>query len=300
MAFLHLAIVHTGLKDYAAALSAFEQAEVLYPGYFDEDGGTGGYRLNAWFDAYNDAESRLEAQDPEGAVELFRLANTLYPNRVEGYLNIGITAAARLGDIEMSIAAWRSALEVIASPDGNPGDDATRQMWDNDFWIMAQSNLGRLLSSTGQAEEAAVIFQTILDRFPDNTDAQSGLALALTQTGQGGDALAVFDAILESDGAAPLDYFIAGVSLYAAEQLDRAVVAFEKTVAASPMYRDALQNLAQTLNQMDSYEAQIPYSERLIELDPFNDFAYLMHVRALASTGGERSRARGHQPGARR
>jgi len=51
------------------------------------------------------------------------------------------------------------------------------------------------------------------------------------------------------------------------------------------MYRDALQNLAQTLNQMEDYEAQIPHSEKLIELDPFNDYAHLMHVRALVQLG---------------
>ena len=287
MAYLHLGIVHAGLKDYAAAITAFDRAEAIYPAYFDEDGGTGAYRLNAWLDAYNDAQARLDAQDPAGALELFEMANSLYDRRVEAYLNIAVTAASSLGDIEVSIAAWRKALEVIASPDGNPGDDETRQMWDNDFWIMAQSNLGRLLSSTGAADEAVVVFETILERFPNNTDAQSSLALALTQSGQGGDALAVFDAILDSPDASALDYFNAGVSLFAADQFDRAVIAFEQTVAASPMYRDALQSLALTLNQMEEYEAQIPYSEKLIELDPFNDYAYFVHINALLRVGGD-------------
>ena len=152
---------------------------------------------------------------------------------------------------------------------------------------MAQSNLGRLLSSTGLSAEAAVAFQAILDRFPENAEAQSSLALALAQSGQGGDALAVFDDILARDDAAPLDYFNAGVTLYAAEEMDRAIAAFEKTVAASPMYRDAVQNLAQSLNETENYEAQVPHSEKLIELDPFNDYAYLIHVRALVQIGGE-------------
>ena len=69
--------------------------------------------------------------------------------------------------------------------------------------------------------------------------------------------------------------------------MDRAALAFEKTVARSPMYRDALQNLAQTLNLLEDYEAQIPHSEKLVELDPFNDYAYLMHVRALVQVGRE-------------
>ena len=286
MAFLHLGIVNVGLKNYFAADLAFDQAEALYPDYVDEERGTGAYRLSGWLDLYNDAILRVQAQDSEGAVEFFRMANMLYDKRAEAYINIGVTAAG-LGDMAGSIEAWRSAIAVIESPDGNPGDDATRETWDTDFWIMAQANLGQLLSSDGRSEEAVGVFEAILDRFPDNADARTSLALALAQSGQGDDALSVLDEILASDDAAPLDYFNAGVSLYSAEQMDRAALAFEKTVARSPMYRDALQNLAQTLNLLEDYEAQIPHSEKLVELDPFNDYAYLMHVRALVQVGRE-------------
>ena len=55
MAYLHLAIAQAGLKNYFAADSAFDQAEALYAPYFDEDLGTGAYRLNAWIDAYTGA-----------------------------------------------------------------------------------------------------------------------------------------------------------------------------------------------------------------------------------------------------
>ena len=286
MAFFHLGIVNTGLKDYVGAALAFDQAEALYPDYVDEEPGTGSYRLVAWFDAYNDAILKLDAQDAAGAVELFRTANMLYANRVETYLNIG-NALASVGDMEGSIEAWQSAIAVIESPEGAPGDDETREIWDTEFWILAHSNLGRLLPSVGRSDEAVVVFETILERFPDDAEARASLALALAQSGQGDDALGVFDAILESEDAAPLDYFNAGVSLYSADQMDRAALAFEKTVARSPMYRDALQNLAQTLNLLEDYEAQVPHSEKLIELDPFNDYAYLMHVRALVQVGRE-------------
>ncbi len=286
MAFLHLGIVQSGLKNYGGADAAFDHAEALYPAYFDEEGGTGAYRLNAWLDAYNDALVKLETQDVAGALELFRTANMLYDRRVEAYLQIGV-ATANTGDSDGSIEAWRRAVAVIESPEGNPGDDATRETWDTDFWIMAQSNLGRLLSSQGNLDEAVAIFETILDRFPDNAEVRSALGSALAQSGQTDGALSVFDAILASETGTPLDYFNAGVSLYSADEMDKAVLAFEKTVARSPMYRDAVQNLAQTLNLMENYEAQVPHSEKLIELDPYNDYAYLMHVRALVQVGRE-------------
>ena len=238
MSFLHLGIVNTGLKDYVGAGLAFDQAEALYPDYVDDDAGTGAYRFNAWLDAYNDATLRLDEQDAEGAVELFRMANMVYGNRVEAYLNLG-SSLAGLGDMEGSIEAWRSAIAVIESPDGNPGDDVTRETWDAQYWILAHSNLGLLLPTVGRPEEAVVVLETILERYPDNVEARSSLAMALSQSGQGDDALGIFDEILASEDAPPLDYFNVGVSLYGADQMDRAVLAFEKTIARSPMYRDA-------------------------------------------------------------
>ena len=286
MAYLHLGIAHYNLKDYVAADLAFDRAEAMYPAYADEEFGTTGYRLNAWAEAYNEALLRLEAQDSEGAVDRFNMANMIYAHRAEAYLNLGVTLAG-LGDIEGSIQAWRNALAVIESPDGNPGDDETRETWDTEFWMMAQSSLGRLLPAVGRPEEAVAVLEAILERSPDDTDAQSALALALVQSGQGGDALGIFDEILASEDGTPLDYYNAGVSLYGADQMDKAVLGFEKTVERSPMYRDALQNLVQTLNEQEDYEAQVPYSERLLELDPFNDFVYLMHVRGLVQVGRE-------------
>ena len=286
MSFLHLGIVNTGLKDYVGAGLAFDQAEALYPDYVDDDAGTGAYRFNAWLDAYKDATLRLDEQDAEGAVELFRMANMVYGNRVEAYLNLG-SSLAGLGDMEGSIEAWRSAIAVIESPDGNPRDDVTRETWDTEYWILAHSNLGLLLPTVGRPEEAVVVLETILERYPDNTEARSSLALALAQAGQGDDALSIFDEILAREDGDPLDYFNAGVSLYGADQMDRAVLAFEKTIARSPMYRDGVQNLAQTLNLLEDYEAQIPHSEKLVELDPFNDYAHLMLARALVQVGRE-------------
>ncbi len=286
MVYLHLAIVQAGLKNYFAADSAFDRAEALYPPYFAEELGTGAYRLNAWIEAYDDALVLLDAQDLEGALEFFEIANMLYPNRAEAYLNIGVTAG-NLGLMAQSLEGWQDAVAIIDSPDGNPGDDATRQSWDTEFWIMAQLNIGALLTGEGRPGEAATVYQTVIDRFPENAAAQSSLAMALVESGQGDDALSIFDEILESEDAAPLDYYNAGVVLYGADQLDRAVVAFEKTIARSPMYRDALQNLAQTLSQLEDYEAQVLHTARIIELDPFNDYVYLMHATGLAQLGRE-------------
>ncbi|MCH7934506.1 MAG: tetratricopeptide repeat protein, partial [Gemmatimonadetes bacterium] len=256
-AYLHLGIVQTGLGNYLAADSAFDRAEAMYPDYVEQEGGTGAYRFNGWLQAYNAATARVDEQDPEGAVELFRAANVLFDMRPEAYLNLGAQLAG-LDDLEGSIEAWRGALAVIASPDADPGDDETREAWDTEFWEMAQSNLGRVLEMAGRPEEAITAYEALLERDPQNSEARSSLALALAATGQGDDALTIFDEILGREDAAVLDYYNAGVSLYTADRLEQAVIGFQKALERAPMYRDALQNLAQSFNGLEDYEAQIP------------------------------------------
>ncbi len=283
-AYLHLGIVQIGLENYLAADSAMDRAEALYPDYVDIERGTGAYRFQGWLQAYNYAVGRLDEQDTQAALEFFRLANMLYDKRPEAYLNIG-SQTVGLGELDESIEAWRSAIAVIESPDADPGDDASRQAWDTEFWPMAHANLGQVLVMAERAEEAIIVYETMLERDPDNLQVQSSLALALSSSGQGDDALSIFDDILGAEDAAPLDYYNAGVSLYQAERFEQAVEGFEKALERAPMYRDAFQNLAQSLNAMEDYEAQVPYSERLLELDPYNEFGYRMHVRALVGAG---------------
>ena len=283
-AYFHLGLVQIGLSNYLAADSAFDQAEGMYPDYVDQDNGTGVYRFNGWVQAYNEGTARMEAQDSEGAVELFRFANVMFDERPEAYLNIGVETSG-LDDVEVSIEAFRNAIAVIESPDADPGDEETRQAWDTEYWSTAQTNLGLVLERAGRHEEAVSVYEALLERDPDNVQAQSSLALALSLTGQGDDALLIFDEILGREDGSPLDYFNAGVSLYTADQMEKAVVGFTKTLERSPMYRDALQNLTQILNMLEEYEAQIPYSERLLELDPYNDLVIRLHVRALVQVG---------------
>jgi tetratricopeptide (TPR) repeat protein len=283
-AYLHLGMVQTGLANYLAADSAFDRAEALYPDYVDEELGTTAYRFNAWLEAYNYAVARMDAEDREGAIEFFNLANSVYDKRPEAYLNVGAETSA-VGDLDASIEAWLGAIAVIESPEADPGDEQTREQWDTQFWLMAHTNLGLILQMAERPGEAVTVYETLLERFPDNADARSSLAMALAASGQAGNALAIFDEILSREDGTPLDYFNAGVSLYTADQLDQAAIGFEKAIQRAPMYKDALQNMAQTLNILENFEDQIPYSERLIDLDPHNEYGHQMHIRALAEVG---------------
>ena len=282
--FLHLGVARLGLREYAAADSAFDQAEGLYPDYFDEEGGTGVFRENGWIDAYNEGIAALDAGDTDGALGFFHLANVIFDRRPEAFLNLG-ASYANSGQPDASIDAWRGAIAVIDSPDSKPKDDETRVQWVEEFRPMALTNLAQILGSSDRADEAVSIYREILEQDPDNDRARSGLAIALGQSGHAEDALSIYDEILESDDASALDYFNAGVTLYGAEAYDRATVAFEKVLERAPMYRDALQNLVQTLALTESYEAQLPLSQKLIDMDGRNYLAHQMHLRALSQVG---------------
>ncbi len=282
--YLHLGVARLGLKEYLAADSAFDQAEALYPDYIDEEGGTGVFRENGWIDLYNEGIVTLNAGDLDEALEHFRTANMLFDRRPEAYLNLAATYANN-GQLEESIEAWRDAIGVIDSPDAMTRDEETRAQWDTEFRPMALMNLAQTLGAANRPEEAVEIYEQVLEEDPDNDRARSGLAIALGQAGQSEDALSVYDEILESDDASALDFFNAGVTLYGAEDYPRAATAFERVLERAPMYRDALQNLVQTLALTEAYEAQVPHSERLLEMDGHNYLVYQMHLRALSQVG---------------
>ena len=282
--YLHLGVARLGLKEYLAADTAFDQAEALYPDYIHEQGGTGVFRENGWIDLYNEGIVALNGGELEAALEHFRGANMLFDRRPEAYLNLGATYA-NTGQLDESIEAWSDALSVIDSPDSMPRDEETRLQWETEFRPMALMNLAQILGAANRAEEAIEIYERILEEDPENDRARSGLAIALGQSGQAEDALGIYDEILESDDASALDLFNAGVTLYGAEVYDRAAIAFERVLERAPMYRDALQNLVQTLALTEAYEAQIPHSERLLEMDGHNYLVYQMHLRALSQAG---------------
>jgi tetratricopeptide (TPR) repeat protein len=282
--YLHLGVARIGLTEYAAADSAFDQAEALYPNYLDDDNGTGVYRENSWIDAYNEGIAQLDAGNSESALEWFSTANMMFDLRPEAYLNLGATYA-NSGQPDASVQAWRDALAVIDSPDSKPRDEETRAQWVSELRPMALSNLAQVLATNDRPEEAIEIYRQILETDPNNDRARSGLAIALGQSGQAEDAIGIYDEILESDNASALDYFNAGVTLYGAEAYDRATIAFEKVLERAPMYRDALQNLVQTLALTEAYEAQLPWSQKLMDMDGRNYLAYQMHLRALSQLG---------------
>lgn len=270
---------YMGLGRYAEADSSFSKAEELWPEYLDE---TLLHRENGWVEAYNEA-LELADVDEQAALDLFLKANILYQDRPETYLSIASILAGR-AEYQEAIDAYKEVVRTIDQPTTRDREEETLTTWVT-FRTTALLNIGQLYLGTDQPEEAAVAYQAVLDADPDNDQAKSNLAIALAAGGEGDAALDLYEQILVDTASSEYDYYNAGVGFYRAEVWDRAAVAFRGVVDRNPMHRDALQNMAQSMVLAQQYEELLPFSKKLLEMDPQNEFAFRFHARALVETG---------------
>ncbi len=285
--------------DVAAADSAFDQAEALWPEYAAE---TAPMRENAWINAYNLGVRALQGEDQAGAMAAFQQAVEVFDGRPEALLSLASLQAAA-GQNDAAVASYREALEIIRGPGAEALDAEVRAQW-AEHEEVAAFNLARVLADQERYEEAAEVFQAFQERHPEHVQAQVNLALMYTQAGRQEDAARIYAALIEQPGLDEIDYFNIGVGLYRADNAPQAAAAFRKAVAANPYGRDALYNLAQAqfahatalLDAGDTATAVQVFTElgataqQLTALDPNSQQVYMLLAqsqRSRADLGGE-------------
>ncbi len=270
---------YMGLGRYAEADSSYSRAEELWPEYLED---TLLHRENGWVEVYNEA-LELTDVDEQMALDLFLKANVIYDDRPEAYLSIASILANR-AEYQGAIDAYEDVVRTIDQPSTREREEETLTSWVG-FRTMALLNTGQLYLGTDRPEEAAEAYQAVLDADPDNEQAKGNLAIALAAGGEGEAALEMYEQILVDTSASEWDYYNAGVGFYQAEVWDRAAAAFKGVLDRNPMHRDALQNMAQSMVLARQFEELLPFSKRLLEMDPQNEFAFRFHARALVETG---------------
>ncbi len=288
LAFLQKGQAHMFRGEFTEADMAFDKAEELYPDYFTDAGmgpvSTGEARNGAWTMAFQEGAEYLNQQEFVRAVELFMMANELYSQRPEAFMNLAV-ALQSTGDIEGSIQSWYDAVEVMENPDFAPEDPADVAQWES-YLPMSRGNLGSLLSSIAErADEAIAVLQVVVDEDPSNSSAQGTLAMLLSQSGAGDDAMAIFDEILANEEGSWQDYYNAGITLYQAEDWNRSALAFQKLLERAPMYRDAMDYRVWALANAGQLGEQVDVSAALLELDPNNRLILQLHYQALSAEG---------------
>ena len=293
LAYLQAGRAHIGLGQYLAADSMLTRAEQLYPPYLED---TVIDRENGWINLFN---ATLENPgDLDAGIQLLETAEVIFPRmRPEALINLGVTYG-NLGRYDEAVDAYGTALEIIRGPRIEEVDSATAAGW-RQRGQSVTLNQATILTIAQRFDEAAAIYSGYLESYPGDVQALNGLATALASGGQTDSAQAVYNDLLEMDGLTIRDYLNIGVGLYtAAGSVDttvadprpvyrRAATAFQAVADIAPQNRDAVYNLAQSLFDAQAWEALLPVSEQLMELDPYNPQTYLLRAFALDRTGEE-------------
>jgi tetratricopeptide (TPR) repeat protein len=70
------------------------------------------------------------------------------------------------------------------------------------------------------------------------------------------------------------DHYYAALDLMAEGDLDKAVVAYQESLAADPTFTDAMHGLTRALQDLHRYDEAIAVAQRLAEIDPDDVLAH--------------------------
>jgi len=293
-----------GLQNLAAADSAFDKAEQLYPPYAEE---TEPHRLNAWIGLYNQGITQLQGGDNAAAIESLEKATAIYQGRPEALTTLG-QLYQQQQDLAKAEQAFRGALEILGGPNRqglSPEDEAK--------WAANEEQsllrLAGLLAQSDRPSEAVTLYQDFVKKNPTNAAAKANLGVALMQTGREAEAAPIFNELLDSPELDGGTLFNVGVGLFRANQYEQAARAFERTLAEAPYSHDAVYNLSQAIYAQAAevekaragktgaelaaaneklvalYTRMGEVAERLMQLDPANNQAIMMLAHSQRARG---------------
>ncbi len=275
--------------DGAGADSAFSRAEQMVPECSED---VNYYRESLWVRLVNRGIDSMQAYAFDGAKDEFRNANDLSQQS-----NVGLFYLAGIfgqeGELDSALYYFKRVAEV------GTADTAHMENYDT-----AVENVATLYQMLGEWDSTIVWYEKVRETEPNNPDALFGIAEAHAELGNQAEALVIYDEILvNADKMSWLDLFSVGVSLFNAEEFERAVQAFKAGLQKNPYYRDGLFNLANTylelaqdpgrprserdqaLREMDSV------THRLIDIDPANRQTYRILAAAHSLQGMDDSTA---------
>lgn len=143
---------------------------------------------------------------------------------------------------------------------------------------MACLSLGRIVSKTGQPEEAIALYRRAIELKPDYLEAYNNLGNMLRKAGQPEAAIAQYQIAIRINPNKPDAYNNLGITLVQMGRTDEGILQYQKALEINPNKANTLNNLA------GAYVLQ----KRINEAIPL-----LQRAFALASAAGDESQARG-------
>jgi tetratricopeptide (TPR) repeat protein len=295
---------HVGLNNLAAADTAFDKAEQLYPPYKSE---TEPFRTNAWVGLYNQGIAALQAGDNAKAVQLLDQANAIYQGRPEAVITMA-QLHQQEGQLKEAEEDYRAALAILRG-DGRKGlaADAEAKWAANEQESVLR--LAGLLAETNRTDEAIALYQDFLKREPDNVMAKSNLGVVMIRAGKAAEAAPIFNELLDRPDLEGTALFNIGIGLFRANQYAQASRAFERALKENPYSFDALYNLSQAIlagtaeaekakagktgaelaavneQLLKDYTRMGELAEQLLQLHPANNQAIMMLAHSQRSRG---------------
>jgi tetratricopeptide (TPR) repeat protein len=278
--------------DLPGVDSAFAKAEALHPECVED---IDNQRRFIWVPFYNDGANALQAGDMAAAREALAQANQVANKEpfVPFYL---ASVLVQQGDVAGSLPLFKKVV-AMGQTEGDYEES----------YVTSLFNAGRLHHMLRQWDSAAVWYEEYRKVVPDDAEAITGLAQVLEGAGRDDDALAYTDTILAyAELVSDVNLFSAGVSLFQADQFERAIAAFSAGLEKNRHYRDGVYNLAQSYfaianpgdqedgpeptaeeqdRRRDAAENMLEASQRLLELDPANESSLRLLAAAYQMTG---------------
>jgi predicted O-linked N-acetylglucosamine transferase (SPINDLY family) len=137
------------------------------------------------------------------------------------------------------------------------------------------------LHQAGRLDDAEAIYRRILGDDPGHFDARHMLGVVHLQRGEHIAALRNIDAALKTNPRIAAAHNNRGTALAALGRLDEAAAAYERAVALTPDYVDALVNRGNTLKDLDRLDEALACYNKAIALSPRHAMASMKRGNVL-------------------
>jgi len=206
------------------------------------------------------------------------------PDAWRGYIGLGWTAYERDGDVEAAVQAFRQAIAV--EPERGDGyaalgnlyrrakEYAAAESWfrqaverapENRWWWLSLANLQR-----AQGKDAAPTYRQIIDQFPDFAAAYYELAWQYHLNGDDASAAQAIEAAIQHLEAPNPWYYVRAGAIYEAQnRTEAAIAAYVRALAVQPGHagaQDALQRLGDRFRREGDFTQAAQIYRQLIQV----------------------------------
>ncbi|MGQ0765142.1 MAG: tetratricopeptide repeat protein [Gemmatimonadota bacterium] len=265
----------TGTVDLvAAADSMYDAVEAAQPACREE---TEAGRRKVYAQLVNEAVNQYNRQQADSALSLAMRGLAVYDGYPLSYIayNIRGNALQSKDDLEGATAAFLRMAELMKSGDTSLVEERKNTMLSVANLMLAHAEALEADAKTRKVQNAIAHLEGYLREFPGDAKAEGVLARAQIMSGDEAAAARVFGAMAANpDKYSDAQLFETGVNAARADKSKEATALFEAGLRKNPWSRDALFNIAITLQKEEKFDEAEKHLRKLVTVDPENPEVY--------------------------